>query len=120
MTQRQTPQQKKVLDYVNHSKNSYGENDKSSRKAIRFRKAQVNRQFRREQTQLLLQYDDADELSAALQAQPRLNWQKAADAPLIAHLAKRTKRAKPVLKPMSEAQHQALLKLRKQARPQNI
>ncbi|MCH1925311.1 hypothetical protein L9G74_01665 [Shewanella sp. C32] len=116
MTQRQTPQQKKVLDYVNHSKNSYGENDKSSRKAIRSRKAQVNRQFRREQTQLLQQYDDADELSAALQAQPRLNWKKAADAPLIAHIAKR---AKPVLKPMSEAQHQALLKLRKQARPQS-
>lgn len=116
MTNRQTPQQKKVMDYVNHSKNSYGENNKSSRKAIKYRKAQVNRQFRREKSHLLNQYDDADELDAALQAQPRLNWQKAADVPLIEHLTKKTQ---PKSKPMSEAQHQALLKLRKQARPKS-
>lgn len=113
MTHRQTPQQKKVLDYLNHSKNCYGENDKSSRKAIKYRKAQVNRQFRREQQQLINQHDDAEALDAALQAQPRLNWQKAADTPLIEHLSKR---AKPSAKPLSEAQHQALLRLKKQTR----
>jgi hypothetical protein len=41
------PTEEKILDYQRHRTNAYGENDKSSLKAIRFRKAWVNRSYRR-------------------------------------------------------------------------
>jgi len=39
MNKRTSPQENKVREYLNQRKNCYGENDKSSRKAIRVRKA---------------------------------------------------------------------------------
>ncbi|MEM7803281.1 MAG: hypothetical protein AAF545_00010 [Pseudomonadota bacterium] len=44
---RKSPFESKVRDYLEQRSNSYGENDKSSRKAIRFRKKWVNRDYRR-------------------------------------------------------------------------
>ena len=111
MSRHNTPQENKLLDYLHQSKNQYGENDKSSRKAIRHRKAQVNRQFRRAQKSLINQGKTAEDIDTALSQQPRLNWQKYADAPLI----ERITQAKND-KPLSQLQQQALVRLQQQKR----
>lgn len=41
------PREDKIRSYQRDTRNIYGENDKSSRKNIRFRKAWVNRTYRR-------------------------------------------------------------------------
>src|SRR4028119_181715 len=45
--ERKTPQEKKRLSYAKDRRNTYGENDKSSRKNIRRRKRHPNRSNRR-------------------------------------------------------------------------
>jgi hypothetical protein len=44
--QRRSPQEDKVLSYAKDRRNGYGENDKSSRRAIRVRKQWVNGTYR--------------------------------------------------------------------------
>ena len=44
---RKTPQEKKILSYAKDCRNNYGENDKSSRKAIPRRKQQQRQNERR-------------------------------------------------------------------------
>ncbi len=88
MNKRNTPQEDKILDYVNQRKNAYGENDKSSRKAVRNRKAAVNRDFRREGQNILRSGDlDWEIVDLELSEQERLDWKKCADEPLIEHMS---------------------------------
>jgi len=61
-----TPQQKKSLSYAKDMRNIYGENDKSSRKAIPARKASENRKVRRKAKQTLERSEHVNEEKADL------------------------------------------------------
>ena len=79
-----TPQENKIRDYTNQRKNVYGENDKSSRKALRKRKRWVNRAFRRtlnniEQNSNL----EWDEIDVELNNCKRHVWKKYPDALIV-------------------------------------
>ena len=70
MKRNTTPQENKVRDYMNQTQNCYGGNDKSSRTAIRRRKAWVNKSFRRMGTNILIQIsrvNDSCELTLTAQ-----------------------------------------------------
>jgi len=109
MEKRKTPQEKKVLDYINQTKNGYGENDKSSRKAIRERKALVNREFRRNSKQILNNEDgDWEKMDIEVSQQNRTDWKKAADNSLLEHLSDFGRYA-----PESPLQKEALKRLKK-------
>lgn len=83
-----SPQEKKVRDYMNQTKNCYGENNKSSRKSIRYRKAAVNRSYRRKNHNTLkVGYLDIEAIDVILLAQSRNYWQKFADESLIEHMS---------------------------------
>ncbi len=85
---RVSPQEKKVRDYVNQTKNCYGENNKSSRKSIRYRKVAVNRSYRRNAHNILnVGYVDIETIEVSLSAQSRSDWQKFADESLIEHMS---------------------------------
>lgn len=84
-----SPQEKKSLSYARDRRNSYGENDKASRKAIPARKAGENRKVRRKATQAIGQVERVDEAAAAaLESSLKHDieriggWTKAADMPL--------------------------------------
>lgn len=81
-----SPQEKKALSYANDRRNTYGENDKASRKLIPLRKAQESRQDRRKVAQELSGLPRLDEETAAVvesSARHDVNrvggWKKAAD-----------------------------------------
>lgn len=76
-----TPQEKKRLSLKNDCRNTYGENDKSSRKSIRFRKRWVNRSFRRS-TRQVLNTDSPNEAAEDAAAVARKHWKKSSDTPL--------------------------------------
>ena len=83
-----TPQEKKALSYAKDCRNTYGENDKSSRKNIPLRKAKVNRGYRRKVNQTLQEIDTKIDLEKAELAETearnikRENWKKCADESL--------------------------------------
>jgi len=84
-----TPQEKKALSYANDRRNSYGENDKASRKAIPARKAGENRKVRRKTNHSLKAVEQADEDAAAvIESSLRHDvervggWTKSPDVPL--------------------------------------
>ena len=84
---RSTPQEKKVRSYQKDRRNAYGENDKSSRKAIRKRKAEGNRVLRRQESQVLGRADGDPEAAAeGIGAVQRKSWQKVPDRPLADHI----------------------------------
>ena len=73
-----TPQEKKIRSYSNQRKNNYGENDKSSRKALYLRKRWVNRSHRRNVNNVLSQHtSDLYEKHDLIQQAKRPNWKKA-------------------------------------------
>ncbi|MFC4994728.1 hypothetical protein [Rubritalea tangerina] len=76
-----TPQEKKQLSLKKDCRNTYGENDKSSRKAIKSRKRWVNRSYRREINQKLGNSSSKDIQSDAEVVQ-RKTWKKFADTPV--------------------------------------
>ncbi|MFF3015667.1 hypothetical protein [Streptomyces sp. NPDC057939] len=85
---RRTPQEKKRLSYLKDHRNSYGENDKSSRKSIRRNKRSPNSANRRHaQTALTTLVGSPDGVRADAVEQ-RMNgrrpkrWRKFPDAPL--------------------------------------
>lgn len=85
---RLAPQEKKVRDYMNQTKNCYGENNKSSRKSIRYRKATVNRSYRRKNHNILkVGYLDIEAIKVNLLSHTRGDWQKFADESLIEHMS---------------------------------
>ncbi len=83
-----TPQEKKALSYAKDCRNTYGENDKSSRKNIPLRKAKVNRGYRRKVNQVLQEIDFKIDLEKVEFAEndarniKREYWKKCADEPL--------------------------------------
>jgi hypothetical protein len=84
-----SPQEKKALSYAKDRRNTYGENDKASRKLIPLRKAMENRQDRRKVAQEVATLSSLDEASAdLLESSVRHDvhrvggWRKGADQPL--------------------------------------
>lgn len=95
MRRRKTPQEKKRLSLENDRRNSYGENDKASRKNVPRTKARVNRANRHVDQRIL---DGAvgvpdEELENAIEqdllGRRRKVWRKWPDQPLGKMLAKR-------------------------------
>lgn len=76
-----TPQQKKAQSLKHDCRNTYGENSKSSRKAIHVRKRWVNRSFRRAVNQAI-QDDDPEATDSAVSNVARKSWKKASDTPV--------------------------------------
>lgn len=85
---RKTPQEKKSLSYAKDCRNTYGENDKASRKNIPLRKAKVNRGYRRKTNQVLHEINHEVDLEKAELAESETRnvkrefWKKCADEPL--------------------------------------
>ena len=84
---KRTPQDKKRLSYKKDCRNVYGENDKSSRKAIHQRKRWVNQSYRRalhqkitEKSKLL--EESLETLDSAIVEVRRKYWKKSPDKPL--------------------------------------
>jgi hypothetical protein len=78
-----TPQAKKRLSLLKDCQYTYGENNKSSRTSIRWRKSWVNRTYRRDVNQSLgAAAEDFDRLTDRAKAIDRHQWQKCADMPL--------------------------------------
>jgi hypothetical protein len=92
---RRTPQEKKALSYVKDRRNAYGENDKSSRKAIPFRKRWVNKTNRHAYNQVLqLAEGRRDEFVESVvddrvHGRRRKRWAKWPDESLGERLARR-------------------------------
>ena len=87
---KETPQEKKVLDYLNQSKNTYGEDSKGSRKSIHFRKAEVNRTYRRKITsdlKAIFNEQDEELVQNRISSIKRKYWKKYPDSPLIDTIA---------------------------------
>jgi len=82
-----SPQEKKKHSLQKDCRNTFGENDKSSRKSIRMRKRWVRRTFRRQAQQQLMRQDRGPEdVEARLLGTRRKNWMKAPDMPVGAFL----------------------------------
>lgn len=77
------PEKEKILDYIHHRRNTYGENDKSSRKAIRRNKQIVNKSYRTNiNKQLLNVTEDFDEIQNKIDSFRKKYWKKYSDKPL--------------------------------------
>src|SRR4028119_195110 len=96
--ERKTPQEKKRLSYAKDRRNTYGENDKSSRKNIRRRKRHPNRSNRRNARQSLSAAGGAvdatplEQVEAALKHRRPKRWRKRADSPLALVVPRKLKR----------------------------
>lgn len=82
-----TPQEKKALSYEKDCRNTYGENDKSSRKNIPLRKAKQNRAFRKTTNQILQAVMEShvaelEILENEIRSVKKGNWKKSSDKPL--------------------------------------
>ena len=73
--------QKKKQSLQHDRRNAYGENDKSSRKAIHFRKRWVNQTYRHAVKQALGSPDSEEAQDQVSQVQ-RIHWKKVPDMPL--------------------------------------
>jgi hypothetical protein len=80
MKEPKTPQAKKRLSLLKDCRNTYGENDKSSRTSIRWRKSWVNRTYRRDVKQSL--GDDLDTIGDRVIRIDRPAWKKCPDESL--------------------------------------
>jgi hypothetical protein len=115
---RNTPQEKKIKDYQNQRANSYGENDKSSRKAIRLNKAIVNRTFRRkihDNLQQVCSCNDNDLAQENIVRIKRKNWKKKPDYTIVESLTAEYNHDNPGwdFHPKSSLQKEAIKRLRK-------
>jgi hypothetical protein len=94
-----SPQEKKALSYSRDRRNTYGENDKASRKAIPARRAEESRKVRRKARQSLETMETADEVKAdVIESSLRHDlerlggWRKGADEPLADYLQHQARR----------------------------
>lgn len=76
-----TPQEKKRLSLLKDRRDCFGQNDKASRKSIRFRKRWLNRCYRKSEHQAL-RSADVDAMEQDLLAIKRKQWRKMPDIPL--------------------------------------
>jgi len=79
-----SPQEKKAMSYKKDRRNTYGENDKASRKKVPKSKAIAHRKLRR--TEKLNVTDVKDKDFDALKKLPKPSWKKSPDEPLGAIL----------------------------------
>lgn len=93
-----TPQEKKRLSYAHDRRNSYGENSKSSRKAIPQRKKRGRRALRRDIQQAVSTTlhgagadEDATSVRLGTPGRKKETWQKAPDIPLAASIQRKKK-----------------------------
>lgn len=95
MHRRRTPQEKKALSLRKDRRNTYGENDKASRRAIPLAKARVNRANRQADRRLLAlatgstTADDRERTESKVAGRRRKVWRKQPDQPLGVVLARR-------------------------------
>ena len=95
---RRSPQQKKQLSYDKDRRNTYGENDKASRKAIRRNKRGVNRANRHHDRQTLSRSTrvcDSDlegRVDLGLNSRMPKRWRKSADETLRRVVARKLRR----------------------------
>lgn len=114
-----SPQEKKIRDYSHQRKNSFGENDKSSRRALRQRKRWVNRSFRRSVNNAIANRVQACEtIDANIKSLNRPNWKKFPDELIIEHFDKKwsgssRSKAKPVRSLLRKEAMKRLKKSRK-------
>lgn len=100
MKQSRTPQEKKQLSYARDCRNWYGENDKASRKTIRFRKRYVHKSYRKAikqqlaQPEAVLETHEANDLENKVLAIKQKHWQKLSDMPLGEYVLRQQKRRK--------------------------
>lgn len=93
-----TPQQKKRLSYAKDRRNTYGENNKSSRKNIPLSKALDIRSERRAQDQVLARVNQTTEpeqldvIENEVRSTKHRQWKKSPDTPLGQVLARRASR----------------------------
>jgi hypothetical protein len=98
---RRSPQEKKALSYARDRRNAFGENDKSSRKAIPLRKRLVNRANRHAARQQLSEVGDrvtaerADRIEERVQGTKPKTWRKWPDEPLGQVLERKRQRREP-------------------------
>ena len=84
-----TPQQKKQLSYAKDRRNTYGENNKSSRKNIPLSKALDIRSERHAQDSALAKavaakdVDQLDEVESSVRSTKPRQWRKYPDKPLV-------------------------------------
>jgi hypothetical protein len=81
------PQENKVLDYERDRRYSYGNSNKAARKGVPWRKAWVNRTYRRRARQVV-QLSDPEEIGTDIGV-TRESWSKASDIPLALHVDSR-------------------------------
>ncbi|MBI5403958.1 MAG: hypothetical protein HY959_11205 [Ignavibacteriae bacterium] len=95
MKTKKTPQEKKEISYKKDRKNDYGENNKSSRKSIKYRKTWVNQTFRRGINQILTDTikteDGSEEANEKVNSVKRKPWKKQTDIPLGIYLKRKSK-----------------------------
>ena len=95
---RKTPQEKKALSLRKDRRNTYGENDKASRKGIPLAKARVNRANRHQEAQLLGSATGRADAEAGAEVEDRVKgrrrkvWRKQPDSLLSEVLARKGKR----------------------------
>ncbi len=83
-----TPQEKKALSYSKDCRNTYGENEKASRKNIPLRKAKSNRSYRKKVNDVLNQSlkvadsESIDFIENTVKSIKGDNWKKCPDMPL--------------------------------------
>lgn len=103
MRQKKSPQEKKRLSLEKDRRNSYGENDKASRKNIPRAKARVNRANRRLDSTALTEALGSVDETAEGQVEDKVKgrrpkaWRKWADEPLARQLARRKDGGNPGL-----------------------
>ena len=81
---RRNPVEKKALSYAKDSHRRYGHN-KTARKAVRVRKADHHRSYRRSVHQVLAA-DNPEDVDDRAHDIPRKRWRKFSDARLVQHL----------------------------------
>ena len=83
-----TPQEKKALSYAKDCRNTYGENDKASRKNIPLRKAKANRSYRKkvnsvlQTTPKITDTESIEVIENVVKSVKKDNWKKYPDMPL--------------------------------------
>jgi len=82
MARDESPQDKKARSLARDRRNTYGENDKSSRTAIRGRKRWASRSYRHRFRQVLEREMVVSEGEEVVDPRKRVQWRKSADTPL--------------------------------------
>jgi len=76
------PRGDKILSYQRDRRNSHGHSPHGSRKSIRFRKAWVNRAYRRQIHQQLDPSEEPEQIAERAALVRRKQWKKMPDSPL--------------------------------------